>query len=117
MAAEQSTLHHRKSAEALEWSAVAQEKNVEVTWRMVVAQEEITCQMVTVNSSLKEIVWHLPRMTLKESTPHPGGTPLPGVTPQLRLTICWLVKCLQKESPEVMEMDEDEDGGGEGSWS
>ena len=87
---------------------------------MVVAQEEIVSQMawmVTIDSSLKEIIQHLPRMTLEESAPHPGGTLLPGVMPQLCLTIHRLVKHLQKELPEVMEMDKDKDGGGgEGLW-
>ena len=41
VAAEQSALHHRKSAEALERSAVAQEKNTEAARRMAVAQEEL----------------------------------------------------------------------------
>ena len=61
VATEQSTLHHRKSAEVLECSAAVQEKNVEAAQRMAVAQEEIMQRMVTINSSLKEIIRHLPR--------------------------------------------------------
>ena len=81
VAAEQSALPHRKSMEALEWSMAAQEKNMEAVQRMVVAQEELAHQMATINSSLKEIVHHLPRTTFKESILHPRGTLSPGVMP------------------------------------
>ena len=108
----------QKAAETLEQSAAVQEKNMDAMQRMAVVQEEIMHWMATIDSSLKEIIWHLPRMTLEESALCPRGTPLPGVMPRLCLTICQSVKCLWKELLEVMEMDEDEDrGGGEGLWS
>jgi hypothetical protein len=62
VAAEQSALHHKRSAEALERSAAAQERSAK-------AQEAMARQIASVDASMRELLRRVPATTVGGGTP------------------------------------------------
>jgi hypothetical protein len=76
VAAEQSALHHKRSAEALERSAVAQERSAK-------AQEAMARQIASVDASMKELLRRVPATTIGGGTGSRGYVAPEAVTAPL----------------------------------